>query len=188
MLRRTFLHRSAALACAPFAVGPARAAGTSERLPDEVAQRLPNARFSGSGRLRYFGLAVYDAQLWTAEGFKAQDYTRHALALSLTYLRAFKGNDIAKRSLQEISRKGDVSAETARLWLIQLRDLLPDVQTGERLTGLYQPGGAVQFWHQGRSLGAIGDPQFSQRFFGIWLAPDTQEPALRKALLAHSPP
>lgn len=33
-------------------------------------------------------------------------------------------------------------------------------------------------------VGEVADPEFARLFFGIWLSPNTSEPALRQALLA----
>jgi hypothetical protein len=61
--------------------------------------------------------------------------------------------------------------------------LFPDVQKGDRITGLHQPGQAARFYLNGRLLGDISDPAFSRRFFGIWLSPQTSQPRMREQLL-----
>ena len=38
-----------------------------------------------------------------------------------------------------------------------------------------------------QELAAIDDAELARLFFGIWLSPQTSEPALRSALLARSP-
>lgn len=65
--------------------------------------------------------------------------------------------------------------------------MLPDVQSGERLTGLYQPGQGMRLWRDQQLQGTIHDPELVRRFFGIWLSPRTSEPGLRSALLARTP-
>ena len=185
--RRTLL-RYATLACLAATLdAPARADQAAPALPPEVRAAMPEARLIGSGRLRYFGLSVYDASLWAPPDFRAAGFDNQRFALSLTYLRTFSANEIAQRTLQEIRRVHDVSPDLARVWLTALQNVLTDVVAGDRLTGLNPPGG-VAFWHQGRKLGDIGDAAFGSRFFGIWLANSTSEPGLRKALLAHATP
>jgi hypothetical protein len=46
----------------------------------------------------------------------------------------------------------------------------------------------ANFWLNGQALGQIADNRFSQRFFGIWLHPDTSLPAVRRELLAGAGP
>ena len=70
-------------------------------------------------------------------------------------------------------------------WQQALQAALPDVQAGDRLTGLYQPDQGVVFQKNGQAVGAVPDAAFARLFFGIWLSPQTSEPALRQALLAQ---
>ena len=47
-----------------------------------------------------------------------------------------------------------------------------------------QPGEGALFLTNGRPTGKVPDPAFARLFFGIWLAGDTSEPAMRTALLS----
>ena len=150
----------------------------------ELRELVPAGHAAGQGRLRVWGLDVYDASLWVAPGFRQSDFHAHGFALRLHYLRSFSSSDIARRSLDEMRRTGGFSDAQAVAWQAALAQLLPDVASGDRITGVNRPGGGAQFFHNGRALGEIGDAQFARSFFGIWLAPQTSEPALRAALLA----
>ena len=59
----------------------------------------------------------------------------------------------------------------------------PDVKEGDRLTGRHDAKEGARFWLNGKPVGAGFDADFSRRFFGIWLSPQTSEPALRKKIL-----
>ena len=155
--------------------------------PAEVLGAMPGAHLIGSGRLRYFGLSVYDASLWALPDFKVAQLSQQRFALCITYLRAFTASEIAQRSLQEIRRVHEVAPDTARVWLTALQELLPDVAAGDRITAVHPPGG-VAFWYQGRRIGGMGDTAFGSKFFGIWLGEATSEPKLRSALLARAAP
>lgn len=167
----------AAVAASPVAVP----------LPTEVARPLPNARLWGSGSYRFFGLRIYDVRLWTASGFVAEQYPLHPFALELRYARDFTGVDIANRSLSEMRRIEAFDAPQGQRWLAAMVEAFPDVRDGDRLTGLNQPGVAAQFFHNGQATRVIDGTAFARRFFGIWLAPETSEPALRRQLLAGRP-
>lgn len=154
--------------------------------PPEVAQALPQARRVGQGRLRYFGLHIYDAELWAGAGLggsTAQDYAREPLALVLTYARSLVGRKIAERSLEEMRRIGPIRAEQGSAWLAYMNEAFPDVRDGERLTGLQQPGEGAHFFFNGTPRPSLRDPEFARLFFGIWLAPATSQPRLRESLL-----
>ena len=143
---------------------------------------------AGQGRMRWLGLAVYEAQLWVAPGFRATRFAEHAFALELHYQRAFSAADIARRSLAEMQRAGPIDAAEAQRWQQLLQQLLPDVRAGDRILGVHRPGQGAAFVVNGRPQGEIADPRFAARFFGIWLSPSTSEPALRDALLGAAAP
>lgn len=85
-----------------LAVGTACVGATGQPIPGWLAARLPGADLRGQGRLRFFGLDIYDALLWTAPGFDPASFERHALALQLVYRRGLVGEQIAERSLKEM--------------------------------------------------------------------------------------
>lgn len=182
-----------ALAMGAGAAAPAAAQTGTETTagsarPAELLEALPQGRLLGGGRLRVFGFQVYDARLWAGPGFRADSFASQALALELSYLRAFEGQAIAERSITEMRRAAPVSDDLAGQWLAALRGVLPDVKKGDRIMGVHRPGVGAAFWMNGQPLGEIRDAAFAQRFFGIWLAPGTSEPGLRNALLAGAGP
>ncbi len=160
---------------------PARAQGV------ELLAAVPSAQSAGAGRLRVWGFDVYDARLWVAPGFRQGDFARHAFALEIDYLRDLSAADIARRSIDQMRRVGSFHSQGER-WQAQLEAALPDVRRGDRLTGIYRPGRGATFLHNGRASGEIADTQFAALFFGIWLSPQTSEPALREKLLAGTTP
>lgn len=158
----------------------------AQPLPAELRVSLPAAGLSGQSRLKFWGVEVYEATLWVAPAFTEAGYERTPFALELTYLRNFKGADIARRSIAEMRRQGTLTSDREAAWESRMRALFPDVGSGDRLTGLHQPGTGAVFWSNGRLLGEVRDPEFSKRFFGIWLSPQTSEPQLRRELLARA--
>jgi Chalcone isomerase-like len=134
----------------------------------------------GSGTLRFFGLPIYDATLWSPGGAWAAN---RPFALELRYARSFSGSAIARRCIEEIRGLGTFPSATLAHWEQQMKALLPDVQAGDRLTGLRMPGKGVAFYRNARSLGQIDDDEFAKAFFDIWLNPATRAPELRARLL-----
>ena len=153
-------------------------------LPAELKAELPAGALAGQARMSVWGFDVYDASLWVAPGFAAEAYPRHAFALELSYLRSLRGHDIAQRSITEMRRQASISSQDQARWESEMRAVFPDVKPGDRITGINQPGRGALFLGNGRVLGEIRDPEFSRLFFGIWLAPQTSEPALRLTLLS----
>jgi hypothetical protein len=105
--------------------------------------------------------------------------------LELQYLRGFKAEAIAQRSLDEMKRQAPISEPQSQAWLKAMQNLFPDVQKGDRITQVHTPNLGAEFWVNGRLLGRVNDPQFAQLFFGIWLSPQSSAPDVRKALLAR---
>jgi Chalcone isomerase-like len=170
-----------------FALAPLGAAANTAP-PAEVAAELTGARLLGSGRLTFLGLHIYDARLWAGDGFTADGFERHPIALELIYARTLYGKLIAERSLDEMKRIGGFSEEQGERWLASMKQTFPDVAKGDRITGVQRPQEAARFFHNGTSRGELRDAEFTRRFFGIWLSPQTSEPKLRLSLLGPATP
>lgn len=149
----------------------------------ECAPELAGLQLRGQGRFRYFGLAIYDARLWSAAPVDAASWAAQPLTLELQYARTLSGREIAKRSLVEMRRQATITDTQAQAWLQEMAAAFPDVKEGDRLSGQHEPGTAAQFFFNGQSRRRVADAQFARLFFGIWLSPQTSEPALREQLL-----
>ena len=154
--------------------------------PPEIAAALPTAILQGRGTLRFLGLSVYEARLWAAAGFEPERYPAQPFALELRYARSLAGPAIAERSIAEMRRSGDIDDEQARRWQQAMTRAFPDVVAGDRLTGLSQPDGSTRFFLNGQPTASLVDAAFTRRFFGIWLAPTTSEPSLRRQLVGQA--
>jgi hypothetical protein len=148
-----------------------------------VRAALQNQQLQGQARLRVWGFEVYDASLWASPGFDAQRYEQHRFGLELSYLRSLKGRAIAERSIEEMRGIADITPEQATRWLAAMSALFPDVQRGDRITGVHVPGSGARFYLNDRLRGELADEAFSRIFFGIWLSPKTSQPAMRATLL-----
>ncbi|WP_414710171.1 chalcone isomerase family protein [Roseateles sp.] len=180
MQRRLCIHLAAAATLTPITMLPAFA---DTPAPAEVSSALPQARLQGSGVLRFFGLRVYEARLWTAPSFVAADYARQPFALELIYDRRLEGQAIAERSVAEMRRVGPFDEATAKRWRSLMVKAFPDVVASDRLLGLHDGQGDVSFFHNGKLTAQLVDADYARLFFGIWLSQQSSAPALRDALL-----
>jgi hypothetical protein len=181
MRRRGLLLGAALLPAAGLRAQPAPG------VPPELAEALPGARLQGSGRLRFLGLHIYDARLWVGAQAISAEWSGLPFALELQYGRSLSGEQIAERSLKEMRRQGDVTDVAAERWLGNMKQLFPDVNAGDRITGLNLPGAGARFFLNGSMRGEPREADFARLFFGIWLSPRTSEPALRESLLGRKP-
>jgi len=137
----------------------------------------------GEGTLRWLGLKIYEAKLYTPEPVTHQKLFTTPFALELTYAREFVGHKIAERSVEEIRKLKIGSPQQQQEWFGEMRRLFPNVKAGDRLRGVYHPDQGTDFFLNGKPLGRIQSLEFSRAFFSIWLDPKTAEPGLRNALL-----
>lgn len=184
---RSFAARRTAAGGALALAALLGSAGATPGAPAHVLRYITDAQPAGSGRLTWFGLHVYDAQLYIpARGFDATAISAQPFALALTYARALDGQAIAERSRDEIARLGLGTDGQRRRWLREMAALFPDVRSGQTISGIHLPGAETRFYLDGRPLGRIEDPEFGPAFFAIWLDPRTREPALRARLLQRA--
>jgi hypothetical protein len=141
---------------------------------------LPGFRPSEPQRLKIWGFEIYDARLWTKAAFSVPQFTSQSFGLEITYLRKVEGKDIAKSSIDEMKRIGQISPEQQKAWLKAMSDTFPSVGNGDKLLGVYKPNEGAEFWINQKPLGVISDPQFAKLFFGIWLHEATSVPAIRR--------
>ncbi|MBU2979469.1 chalcone isomerase family protein [Alteromonas sp. C1M14] len=136
----------------------------------------------GSTRFTFMFWDIYDAVLYAPEG-RWQDQPPYVL--TLTYLREFSGSDIAKRSIKEMSRQGKYEADTLSQWRSTMTDLFPDVNEGDKISGVFDRENVTHFYLNGNLLGSIDDKDFSSAFFAIWLGEKTSEPKMRSELIGE---
>ncbi len=153
-------------------------------LPSQVVALAPGLKAQGGGELTFFGISVYDGYYWSSRRGWTQDAT---FALDLHYHRKLDGAKIAERSVHEIDKLGYGTGEQRARWGEAMRELFPDVRTGDRITGVNLPGGTVRYFYNGKPLGEITEPGFAHAFFGIWLDPNSSQPRFRQQLLGESP-
>lgn len=164
---------------------------SANTLPDSVKQQLlalfgpgkSELRPLGSGEMRWLGLSIYQASLWTGA---ARFDESVPYALVLRYSRDIAGRRLVSTSIDELKRLGMRDEGKLKHWETLLATVFPDVKSGESIIGVSLPSRGALFYHQGRLTGEIGDPEFARAFFAIWLDERTRAPDLRARLLGGS--
>lgn len=166
-----------------LALGSALAAPAAPPAP--VDSVLPGARLAGHGAYTYFGLKIYDAELWVGEkGYQAGA----PFVLDLRYARKLDGRKIAEASADEMEKLGAGTPAQRKAWLARMTEIFPDVREGARISGVYLPASGTTFYLDGRVLASVPDPEFARAFFAIWFDPRTSAPKLRAGLLKDAAP
>jgi hypothetical protein len=152
----------------------------TQALPQAVQQQLSTTQLLGSGRLTFMFKDVYDISLYGAtQVFNPAE----PFALKIAYLVPLKGEAIVERTVAEMNKQPFADKQKINQWQQALRQFLPDVKKGVALTGFKDQNGHTQFYQNDTWIGQVADPQFTERFFAIWLAEYTSEPKLRQQLL-----
>lgn len=180
-VRSLLLAGCIALACA-LGAGRAAASGLEARAPGVGT----GWGVVGQGTMRWFGLALYDASLWTrgAERWRPERWRpERPFALEIRYARPIRGERLVAASLDEMARLGFADAARREAWRPLLARAFPSVEPGDTIVGLAEPDGRVAFYHRGALTAELRDADFARAFFAIWLDPRTREPGLRSSLL-----
>ncbi|MCE2679524.1 MAG: chalcone isomerase family protein [Burkholderiales bacterium] len=173
-----------ALGVAPLQTALAQQ-GTAEAavLSTAAAAALPNAKKMGEATMRWFGLKLYDCQLWSEKAPGQFNFKTDKHYLELVYARNFDGEKIAEKSREEIENQGVGKSAQLDQWQKKLTEIIPNVNKGTRLAALYVPGKGMSLLKDGLPVGEVSDPELASAFMGIWLDPKTSEPVLREKLI-----
>jgi hypothetical protein len=153
--------------------------------PAHIEEHVPQARLAGAGTFSWFGLRIYDAQLWVGD----KGYQPGApFVLDLRYARKLDGAKIAQASFDEMEKLGAGTAAQRAAWLARMKEIFPDVKDGTSISGVSLGVGGARFYLDGKPLATVPDPEFARAFFAIWLDPKTSARALRTALLKDAAP
>lgn len=157
--------------------------------PGCLSGQLPDAALLGYGDFRWLGLTIYQASLWSPAARwpggseqQNQPLTRLPYALDLRYSVALSSAQICSAARTEMARQPKFSETDLQRWHRHLLNIIPSVEAGQRLTGIYQPGAGSRFFFNDRFLAEQNEADFAEAFFGIWLSDSSSQPALRSAL------
>lgn len=142
---------------------------------------LSNAPLLGQSRLR-FVIHVYDAALYAPAGFNAAQPFAQTFALAVAPARAFKAESIVRQLVKELKRQ-DLSPAQIAKYEVDFAAVLPAVEEGDTLTGVYTPKQGWALWFKGKRIGQWSDDAFAKAFFNIWLGENASQPAVRDDLL-----
>lgn len=135
--------------------------------PPEVAQALGDAERVGQAQYRILAVPVFSAETWAAGG----DFSwNEPFALTLTYQRSSRASTLLNRSIREMSQRGAGSPQALAPLRTQLARCLPDLASGDRITGVSTGPDTARFYHNGARRCEVRWPGFRRAFFGIWLA------------------
>lgn len=174
----------------------APASASSSAMTDGEAQllapghdywRAEGLSLDGEATLSWLGLKIYDATLWTESGDFATRGFDQRIALRIEYHRSIPARRLVTTTRNEwkelAHQPGVPDLNRADAWLAEAASIWPDVEPGDFILTIVEPGGASRFYGPKGLLGTIDDPAFGPAFLSIWLHPATSRPELRTALI-----
>ncbi|WP_275392426.1 hypothetical protein [Aliiroseovarius sp. Z3] len=135
---------------------------------------LPGAKVRGAATLRFLGLPLYQARLFTVGGGAlnwSQDF-----GIELTYLRDLTQYDLVEATMREFKRTGGTLPLEAKL-----NACFDAVGKGDRYLAISDGPDNIGFWRNGVRTCTLTYPQIKQRFMGIFVGENTRsKPFTRK--------
>lgn len=143
-------------------------------------------RTVGQATLTWGPFTVYDSQLLTPNGrWQAQQWP---VSLVIVYRRDITRQALLDATLEQWQAQKTGSSSQQQRWLQQLDAIWPDVSDGTRLAFTADADGGQFYWQPAGTRAAVKpigphfDPEFRDAFLGIWLAPNTTYPDIRRKL------
>jgi Chalcone isomerase-like len=152
----------------------------AQSMPATTAH-LPDAKQHGQSRLRFI-IHVYDAALYVPAGFNAAQPFAQPIALAVAPARAFRAESILKQMVKELKRQ-ELPDQLIVKYESEFASVLPAVEEGDTLTGVFAPKQGWSLWFKGKRIGQWADESFGKAFFNIWLGANASQSSVRNELL-----
>jgi hypothetical protein len=133
----------------------------------------------GSAELRWLGIKLYKADLYTERG-EDFDWSR-PFQLDLTYQREFSGQALVKATLLEIERV-EGGLQDGDAIMAKLAECFRDVKPADRYSAVAVGANAVRFFLNNEETCLLEHDNIRARFLGIWLSDSSRELAASQAL------
>lgn len=145
-----------------------------------ASEHLRSLSLIGESDLRYFGLKVYHIKLF---GEKERFSYDQKFAINITYNMNFTKEELAKRSIQEISKLHDLDESKKKNYYQKLLEVFTSVKKGDQKIALFLPQKGVKLYHNNNLVGEIGDIELARLFVDIWLDERGSFPSVTRRLL-----
>lgn len=137
----------------------------------------------GGATLRVLFWTIYDSKLYTPSG--RYQGIEPQLALEVDYHRNVSAARLLEQTRAEWQKQGIYQPEHER-WLDSLAAIWPDLRRGDVMVVRVDEQLASTFYLNGRLIGRLTDPVFTNNFLAIWLSENSSYPQLRKQLIGQS--
>lgn len=152
-------------------------------IPIPVQKNLSAYNLIGEAPMKFMGLKVYDAALWSEA--KEFSYDKR-FAIHIKYNMSFTKENLAERSIDEIEINHDLSSRERREYLEKLNEIFVNIKKGDEKVALFDPKNGVTLFYNNQKIGEISSLKFARLFVDIWLDEKGSHPKVTKKLLGKS--
>ena len=136
---------------------------------------LPGAELRSEAVFRYWGLPIYEAQLYTMGGGPF-DWNED-FGLRLRYLRNLSQDNLVDATMQEMERLGGALPVRE-----SIEDCFLGVSQGDTYVAVTDGPSSIRFWRNGEQTCTLSYPQITYRFMSIFLGENTRSRAFTRVL------
>lgn len=152
---------------------------TAEPVPQDIASSLQSASQRGSAQVRWLGIPIYSARLFTPEA-RPFDWAK-PFALELTYDRGFSKDRLVYATGKELARMEGEQADHPAI-LTKLQKCYRDVSSSDRFVALGAKQDEVQFSLNGTRTCRLQHTDIRKRLLSIWVSENSRDPKLSRRL------
>lgn len=167
----TALALTFVLLASPASIATANAAKNKHSLPEAVIEAVgttggaPLARV-GTTTYRKLMFTIYHATLWAPNGVYNP---KKPYALQIEYTRDISQETLVEAVASDVKAHEQPDEATMAAWKANLYEVLPSVNEGQELIGVFIPGQRASLYFNGKRHSTMKDRTLSNAFFGIWL-------------------
>lgn len=148
-------------------------------VPNDIQAQLKAPGKVGEVQVRFLGIRMYRAALFTKEGIPFN--WNRPFALELKYARSFGKDRLVNASISELERlegKRKDHAAIAR----KLGNCYRNVSASDRFVAVPKGRNSVQFFFNGRKTCSLNHAGVRERVLGIWLSDRSRDKRLSRVL------
>src|SRR5450755_4254893 len=153
---------------------------TRKPRPEPVKSQAPGIRPVGRGRETLWGIHIYDATLWIV-GDRFTPAEPHALDIEPG--RKVSADTLVNTAMDEMRRLKLGDASQLASWRVEMRQLMPNVNSGDQIVVFCPTDAKTLMYYNGRSQGEVNDATLCPAIMNVWLHPASKS-GVRKSLLA----
>ena len=148
-------------------------------IPKDIRAQLQGPQKVGEVQVRFLGIRMYNAALFT-KGGNAFSWNR-PFALELKYARSFSKDRLVKASISELQRLEGKRKDHATISQ-KLENCYRTVRASDRFVAVPKGRNSVQFYFNGQKTCDLNHAGVRERILGIWLSDRSRDKQLSRVL------